>query len=131
VWKELEMFSCNKHETRCFLEGRATGVVRRYSEEHGCPHEPGSEIVLTSQFLDGKGTAIPFAKATVVSVRPGTIAQFERDSGIARMDGFGAGKEWKSWAKKMLYPGIHDDAKVYHLKLRITELDKTYARKAS
>jgi len=123
------MFSCNRHETRCFLEGRATGAVRRYSEDHGCPHEPGSEIVLTSPFLDGKGTHIPFAKAVVISVRPGTLAQFARDEGIARMDGFRVAKEWESWVKKILYPGIHDDAKVYHLKLRLSDVDKTYARR--
>jgi len=114
------MFNCNRVETSRLMDGQATGVARVYDE---CPHVVGGEIVLTSKFLDDSGRSIPFAKATIVSVRPGTFGEFRHDSMIPEMDGYANGEEWAGHMRRW-YPAIGDSVKMFHLKLRVFEMDK-------
>lgn len=117
------MFACNRNETRQIMEGKATGVARRYPG--GCPHVPGSELWLTSDSLDrsGAGRHIPFAKIQVVSVRPGTVGQFRRDPMIAEIDGYANGAVWFGQMSQM-YKGIKDTDNIVHLKFRVIQMDK-------
>lgn len=121
------MFACNRHETRMFMEGKATGVVRKYGDT--CPHMVGDVIALTSQYLDESKRNIPFCKATIISIRPGTIGQFRGDPMIAEMDGYANGNVWLGQMNQ-IYGGIlTNDDKVFHLKLRLEEIDKESGRK--
>lgn len=118
------MFSCTRHETHAFREGKAIGAVRRYDGPEGCPHEAGAEIMLSSKFIPGNpaGQEVVFAKAKVVSVRPGTVMQFRKDKMLAEQDGFGSSPSWHGHLVNILYKGIRDDAKVYHVTFRIEEM---------
>lgn len=119
------MFSCNNHETRRIQEGRAVGVVRRYDPKGGCPHKPGAEIVLTSRFMAGfENQAVPFAKAQVVSVRPGTAAQFRKDDHIGQMDGYDNAAAWWTYFSTNIEKGIKDGELLHHIQFRILEMDK-------
>ena len=126
------MFFCTRRETKLIMEGRSCGFVRRYSPPEGCPHKSNSQIVFTSKYLpwtpdDGK--SIPFAKATVVSVRPGTVGSFRRDNRQAGDDGFANGEVWVGHLRQIRgYEDIDDAAPVYHVKFRIDEIDKKAGR---
>jgi hypothetical protein len=115
------MLELNRWETKQVMSGRATGIVRKY--DGGCPHSPGGELILTSKYLDSKSRNIPFAKAQVVTVRPGTVGQFRRDPMIAEMDGYANGEVWFG-QMGVMYRGIKNEEQVYHIKFRITEIDK-------
>ena len=119
------MFSCNRHETRRMLEGRAVGAVRKYDSAEGCPHKSGAEIVLTSRFMPGfEGQAVPFARAQVVTVRPGTAAQFRKDDHIGQMDGYENAAAWWAYFSGHMYRGVKDSEKLYHVQFRIIQMDK-------
>ena len=115
------MFACNRLETKLIMGGEATGVCRKYGDS--CPHVPGAEIVLTSKFLDNSGRNIHFAKATIISVRPGTVGQFRRDKRQAKRDGYANGEHWHGNLSQM-YKGMRDTDKMYHLTFQITQIDK-------
>jgi len=115
------MFSCNRWETKQIMEGKACGVVRQYGES--CPHLVGGEIVLTSAFLDKSGREIPFAKAQVVSVRPGLAGEFRRDKMLVETDGYSNGEHWHG-QMRIMFGGIKDTDQLWHLTFRITEMDK-------
>ena len=120
------MFSCTRKETQLIMQGQSCGVVRRYSDE-GCPHEPGGEIVFTSQYLPwtcDNPSPVPFAKATVVSVRPGSVKKFKRDNEMAKRDGFANALDWYTHFSMMVYKGIGDDTPVHHVTFRLLEVDK-------
>jgi|GEM_PF-5551904 len=119
------MFSCTRTETRLIMEGKCAGIVRRYPKGT-CPHSANGELVFTSKFLpwtpdDGK--PIPFGKATVVSVRPGTVAQFRKDKRLPITDGFANGEVWFGHLSQF-YGGISDDESVCHITFRVNEIDK-------
>jgi hypothetical protein len=120
------MFTCNRWETKVIMEGRASGCSRVYG--NGCPHRIGGELVLTSRYLDLEGRDIPFAKAQVVSIRPGTVGEFRRDKMLAEIDGYANGEVWFGQMNQM-YKGLKDTDKVYHIKFRIIEIDKQAGRR--
>ncbi|MBN2258209.1 MAG: hypothetical protein JW704_10345 [Anaerolineaceae bacterium] len=115
------MFSCNRLETQLIMEGRASGVARKYGKD--CPHVVGAELVLTSDTLDGSGRHIPFARATVTSVRPGTVGQFRKDKIQAEKDGYQSGEHWYGNLRQM-YRGLNDTDKMHHISFLIIEIDK-------
>jgi hypothetical protein len=113
------------------MEGKACGVVRKCLEGK-CPHKAGSKIVFTTKFLpwmDGD-QSVPFAKATVVSVRPGTVGGFRRDRMLAGQDGFANGEVWHGHLNQF-YGGICNSDSVYHITFRIDEIDKKAGLKKS
>ena len=114
------MFALTRYETKVIMEGKASGCARKYDN---CPHAVGAEIVLTSKFLDQSGRSIPFAKATVVSIRPGTVQQFKADPMIAEMDGYPNASVWAG-QMRVMYGTLKDTDKITHIKFRITELDR-------
>ena len=119
------MFSCNRNETRRILEGKAVGAVRKYDPKVGCPHKPGSELILTSKFMPGfEGQSVPFAKAEITSVRPGTAAQFRKDDHIGQMDGYKNAAAWWAYFSGQMYAGIKDSEPLHHVQFRILEMDK-------
>lgn len=120
------MFSCSRYETKLIMEGKATGFARKYPA--GCPHKRGDEIVLTSQYLDGSGRNIPFAKVKVQTVRPGTASGFRRDPVIAEMDGYKNGEHWHGQMSQM-YAGLSIDEPMHHIKFSIVEIDKEAGRR--
>lgn len=119
------MFALNRFETKQIMSGRAGGCARKYGDE--CPHKPGDEIVLSSRFLSPADNSIPFAKAQVVSVRPGTVAEFRRNPMIAEMDGYPNGEVWFG-QMNVMYKGLKEDEKMHHIKFRILEIDKDAGR---
>lgn len=122
----IEMFACTRLETKMVMEGRASGVVRKYGDS--CPHFRGEKIVLTSKFLDLSGRSIPFAKVEVMTVRPGSIGEFRRDPFISQIDGYDNGEHWMG-QMRMLYPGTNEDEKVFHIKFNVVELDRDAGRR--
>ena len=116
------MLACNQFETRQIMEGVATGVTRKY---HGsCPHQVKGELVLTSRYLEPDGNRpIPFARATITSIRPGTAGQFRRDNIQAKKDGYQSGAHWFGNINRM-YNGIKDSDEMHHLSFRIVQIDK-------
>lgn len=124
------MFSCTRTETRLIMESKAAGVVRRYPVGK-CPHKPGSQLVFTSPFFPGKeGKEFPFARATITSVRPGTVKQFRKDKMLPRMDGFANGAVWEGHLQQF-YHGIGDDASVYHVSFKIDNIDDGKTKESS
>jgi hypothetical protein len=121
----MKMFDLNRFETKQIMEGRATGCTRKYGDV--CPHVPGAEIIFTSKFLDLSGKSVPFARAQVVSVRPGTVGEFRRDSMIAEIDGYPNGEVWYG-QMGVMYKGVKDTDKMHHIKFRIIEIDKQAGR---
>ena len=119
------MFACNRHETKVFMNGMASGCTRMYEK---CPHEVGAEIILTSKFLDNSGRSIPFAKAQITSIRPGTVGEFKNNPMIAEMDGYQNGAVWKG-QMDVFYGGVKDDYRMFHLKFRISEIDRDAGRR--
>lgn len=120
------MFHCTGFETRQIMAGKATGVVRRYDKQ--CPHEVGAEIVFTSKMIDRQAPEtgpreIPFARVTVVSVRPGSVREFRDDLMIAEMDGHANGNTWFEHHRKF-YGSIKDTDKLFHIKFKVIEMDK-------
>jgi hypothetical protein len=100
--------------------------VRKYDPKAGCPHKTGAEIVLTSKFMPGlEGQSVPFARAQVINVRPGTAAQFRKDDSIAQMDGFENAQSWWGYFSTQMYKGIGDDEQVHHIRFHIIEMDKS------
>lgn len=119
------MFSCNRYETRKILENKAVGVVRKYDPKMGCPHTIGSEIVLVSKFMPGfEGQSVPFAKAQIVSVRPGTAAQFRKDDHVGQMDGYSNAAAWWGYFSGQMYKGTKDSELLHHIQFRVTEVEK-------
>ena len=116
------MFTCNRFETKQIMEGKASGATRVYDK---CPHVVGATIILTSKYIDqsGQGRAIPFAKATIVSIRPGTVGQFRRDNEQAKRDGYGNGNHWLGQMQQM-YRGLRETDPMDHISFKITEIDK-------
>ncbi len=114
------MFALNRFETKQVMAGRASGAARRYEE---CPHQVGNEMVLTSKYLDDSGRSIPFARAIITSIRPGTAGQFRRDAVIAEKDGYKNGEHWFGNLRQM-YSGLRDNDKMFHLSFNIVEIDK-------
>lgn len=119
------MFALNRHETKQIMSGKASGAARKYDV---CPHKAGAEIVFTSKYLDTSGRSIPFAKATISSVRPGTVGQFRRDQMVAAMDGYENGEHWFGMMS-IMYPGLQDSDEITHIKFRITEMDRDAGRR--
>lgn len=115
------MFHCDRIETKNIMSGQADGVVRMYGG--GCPHKVGNEIVLTSKTLDSSGRSIPFARATITSIRPGTVGEFSRDPMIAEMDGFENPAVWLGHLR-VVYPGIREGEQVTHIRFRLVEMDR-------
>jgi hypothetical protein len=104
------------------MEGMATGLVRKYDGE--CPHHVRGQLVLTSRFLEPGGERpIPFARAEIISIRPGTVGQFRRDKTQAEKDGYKNGAHWFGNINRM-YKGLKDSDEVYHLSFRIIQIDK-------
>jgi len=118
------MFSCTRTETKLIMEEKAAGIVRRYPKGE-CPYKVGDEIAFTSRFIpwmrDDK--SVPFAKATITSLRPGTVDQFRKDNKMAEHDGFANGNTWHGHLNQF-YRGIKDGESVYHISFRLTEVDK-------
>jgi len=125
------MFPCTRNETRLIMEDKACGVVRPYPDG-ACPHRVGSELVFTSKFLPWMGDSdqsVPFAKATIVSVRPGTIGAFRKDDQLAERDGFANGEVWLGHLRQIPgYEDIGDDVSAYHITFRLIEVDKDAGR---
>jgi len=115
------MFSCNRYETKVIMDGKSSGMVRQYGDI--CPHEVGAEIVLTSSYLTQDGKALPFARATVTSVRPGSVGEFRRDPMLYETDGYKNGEHWFGNMSQM-YRGIKDTDKMFHISFRLIEIDK-------
>ena len=88
------------------MEGKASGLTRKY---HGqCPHQVRGELILTSRFLElDEERPIPFAKATIISVRPGTVGEFRRNNVQAQKDGYDNGNHWLG-NMSMMYRGLKD-----------------------
>lgn len=114
------MFACSRFETGVIMNGKACGVIRRYDS---CPYSIGDQIVFTSKFLDNERN-IPFAKATIVSIRPGTLRELSRDDRIVEYDGYSNGTVLEGYLSKFYGGTLNSDSKVYHLKFRIDEMDK-------
>lgn len=117
------MLHCTRHETGLIKEGKSVGIVRRYDHKSGCPHAPGSIIFFANNELDDSGRQIPFASATVITVRRGTVSEFSKDPMIAEMDGFKSLASWISHLR-VLYKGIGASDTVYHIKFRMDDMDK-------
>ncbi len=115
------MFNCTRVETRSIMEGKASGVTRRYPG--GCPHQMGSQLVFVSEFQSRDSVPVPFATATIVSVRPSTIGELARDNMIVEKDGFSTGPEWKGHLNQM-YRGVSDGDSVHHISFRIDDMEK-------
>jgi len=118
------MFSCTRTETRFVMEGKTAGAVRKYPKGE-CPHKAGSQIAFTSKFLpwmEGDRKSVPFARGTIVSVRPGTVGSFRKDNRLAKQDGFANGNVWHGHLCQ-LYDGIKDDESVYHITFRVDKVD--------
>ena len=119
------MFSCNRHETRLIMEGHLTGAVRRYDNKMGCPHRPGAELVFTSPYMPGfEGQEVIIAKGRCMSVRPGTVAEFRKNDNIAHMDGFDNAISWHTHFSSQMYKGIRDTEPVFHLQVKVDEIEK-------
>ena len=116
------MFNCTRVETRSIMQGKASGVTRRYPQG-GCPHQTGSQLVFTTEFQSRDGRSVPFATATIISVRPSTIGELARDNVIVAKDGFSTGPEWKGHLNQM-YRGVSDGDSVHHISFRIDEMEK-------
>jgi len=121
------MFRLTRNETKLIQEGGARSVTRRYPS--GCPHQVGAQIILSSEYADPPATdEVPFAVATIVSVRPITVGAMRRTPELCQMDGFGSPAEWHGHLLR-LYPGLSDDAQLYRLQLRVDEMDKHIAER--
>jgi hypothetical protein len=111
------------------MEGKTAGVVRRYDVD-SCPHQPKGQLVFTSRYLPWMGDdpkEIPFARATITSVRPGTVGAFRKDKMIAEQDGFENPAVWHGHLNQ-LYRGIADNVSVFHISFKIEEVDKNAGR---
>jgi hypothetical protein len=126
----MQMFALTRLETQKIMQGLATGCIRNYGGD--CPHEVGNEIVLTSMYLDTTGAdrQIPFARAQVVSVRPGTAGEFRRDPIVAEMDGFENGEVLFGHLNQM-YRGVKETDRLHHIKFRVIEIDKMAGRRGN
>lgn len=118
------MLKCTKYEARKIMEGKATGIIMRYDVASGCPHKVKGELVFTNGDIDPTGKRqVPFGRATIVSIRPGTVNQFCSDKGIYEMDGFPNGTSMKAHLR-VKYKGIPDTANVFHIRFRMEEIDR-------
>lgn len=128
------MFSCSRFETKQIQEGRATVITRRYDPTMGCPHEVGKQITLSSAYLDSHpGQEMPFAVATVVSIRPCNARELREDDlpgmkGAPRTDGFPNGEAWFAHLG-IMYPGIGDDVPLHRIQFRIDDMEKDLAER--
>jgi hypothetical protein len=91
----------------------------------GCPYKQGDEIVIVSEHLrDQEGQPVPLAKATIVSVRPGTVGGFRSDPMIAQVDGYENSAIWHTYYTKVIEKGIRDDTPVFHLKFKVDDIEQ-------
>ncbi len=120
--EEIKMFNCTRVETQRIMEGKASGVTRRYPQGE-CPHRIGSQLVFVTEHASRDSRPTPFATATIVSVRPSTIGALSRDEMTVEKDGFSTGPEWKGHLNQ-LYRGVSDNDSVYHISFRIDEMNK-------
>lgn len=115
------MFACNRHETKVIMSGTGAGFARKY--DGGCPLNVGDTLILTSLYLDGSGRNIPFAKAHIQTIRPGTVREFREDNVLAEIGGYPNGNVWYGHMNQM-YPGLGDTDKMYFFKVQVFEIDK-------
>jgi len=114
--------TCSQMELSKIVDGSSDGVTRMYPT--GCPHDVGAEIILTSRFLVGhRDEDLPFARATIKSIRPATVDERERDDKLAKMDGFVSGREWAIYFRQMYGP-VAGRQECFRLQLRIDKMDK-------
>lgn len=119
------MFSCNRHETNLIMQGKFGGAVRKYDPKSGCPHKPGSKILVSSKFTrENPGKDTPIAEGMVVSVRPGTVGEFKKNDSLAKLDGFANAQSWYTYFARHVYPGVRDDEQVFHVQMRLTQIEK-------
>lgn len=114
--------TCSQIETKSIIDGSSDGVTRMYPT--GCPHQPGTQIILTSRFLAGhRDQDLAFARVTVKSIRPETVERREKDDKLAKMEGFTSGREWAIYFRKMYGP-VAGGQECFRLQFRIDKMDK-------
>lgn len=120
------MLSVTRHELAKLLSGEADGVTREYPGPGGCPHKPGDKMILSSRASDPENKQeMPFAGATVMTVRPCTIGERRKDNRLAKLDGFSGGEDWYMHFSKILYRRDFDPSQMTHrLQLRIEKMEK-------
>lgn len=115
------MLSCTRNETKLIQEGKASSVTRPCPAGH--PYKVGGEVLFTSAFVSGEGKEIPFARATITSVRPITVGEMRRDKRLCQLDGFANGGEWFGHLRTR-YRTIRDEDKLVRLQFKLEEMDK-------
>lgn len=118
------MLACNRWETKQIIEGKASGISRKYNNGV-CPHEVRGELILTSEYLPGVEKQEPFGKAEIISVRPGTFGQFSRDERMIRGDGYLNSIDWKIQIGKM-YPGLKDTDSMHHITFKLIHIEEKF-----
>jgi hypothetical protein len=122
---EETMLSCSRNETKLIQNGKATSLTRLWADPS--PYVVGNPVVLTSRYVGvPEEGEIPFAIATIVSIRPVTVGEMRRDARLCQMDGFRNPAEWLGHLQTR-YRGIADSARLVRLQLRIDEMDKDVA----
>jgi hypothetical protein len=119
-------FTLDRYEVGKVLSGEASAVSRLYDATVGCPHAPGTKIVLTSPHAPAPVTGLPtqdnpIAMATITAVQTETVDARKRNERAAVMEGFESATAWYTHFRQ-LYGDLHDDTPITRLTFRIEQM---------
>jgi hypothetical protein len=118
----------DRFETGKILAGEATAISRLYDKDGGCPHAPGTVVMLASPHappLPGAtfGPEVPVARATITTVDRTGLGERRQDDRKAILEGFEHSRAWYVHFQQMYGP-MNDMTPVHRLTLRIDEIFK-------
>jgi hypothetical protein len=118
----------DRFETGKILSGEATALSRVYDRETGCPHVPGTVVVLASPHVPplpgvALGPDTPVARATITAVDRAGVGERRQDDRRALLEGFEHARAWYVHFQS-LYGPMSDMTPVNRLTLRLDEVFK-------
>lgn len=119
-------FSLDRFEVGKVLSGEASAVSRLYDKDVGCPHAPGTKIVLSSTHASAPVEGLPttdnpVAMATITGVQTETVDARKRNERAAIMEGFESAVAWYTHFRQ-LYGDLSDNTPITRLTFRIDEM---------
>ena len=111
----------SKFETSKLMSGEADGITRMYGRDVGCPYNVGDQTLIA---VDAGGKPEPYAKATIISIRPCEYRARAKDERLNKMDGFESGPMWVSHFEKMYGEGTDDNMPLFRVQLKMEVMEK-------
>jgi hypothetical protein len=117
------MLVCTQNETKMVLDQGVRCVTRPAPGQH--PYAAHGGLMLASQYVPGTDGVkpMPFATATITSVRPTTVEAMRRDAEACKLDGFSSPAAW--WGHMRLnFKSVHAGDRLVQIQFHVDRMEK-------